>query len=624
MPLLFPTVTGRPLADGLGREPGNHTELLHITELAMAVATLHAQGVYLGMIDPNSVVVQTNGRVGFTSWPSLSASINMNAAAFRAPEMSRGIEAHARADVYSLGMILRKALTGSTSSAKTAHSAGLQAIVDQATAAAPAGRFADAREFYYALHDALRTADEHADARIGPARDIADRMRTDLVSIHKRVRKAKRAEDHSRAVALEGEAARVSLQLEGVMKTTLAMAPGDPPSQATMADLHRLTAIAAEKVRDTQALEKALTELQLHDRGAHSDFVRGDGYFSLTTEPPDAAVTLYKMREDGRGATAEPYSSKRLPLERERLPSGAWEARVSRDGYKDTVYSFHLGRGRHFAHPQTPEDEPLKLLPYSAIEQGEAYVPAGPAILGGDVNAPAAGPRHAAWVPGFLMQTRPVSHNDYLVFLNELVNQRRHDEVDQYMPIRHVECRQEPIYIRGFAGKVELPPRSNSEMVGPHAPVVLVNIDAVKAYALWFSVRARRRWKLPSEAQWEKAARGGDGRWYPWGDFLDPKAVQTTTTGIDAFPDVRQPGRDMSPYGIGMMGGSVREWTCTPWAIAARTNLFTPIRQVTEEFVVKGSSFLESAAYARAAARGRAWGAQGFYDIGFRLIHELD
>jgi iron(II)-dependent oxidoreductase len=93
-------------------------------------------------------------------------------------------------------------------------------------------------------------------------------------------------------------------------------------------------------------------------------------------------------------------------------------------------------------------------------------------------------------------------------------------------------------------------------------PVVEVSWHDACAYCVWLSERTGRRYRLPSEAQWEKAARGTDDpRIYPWGDEWQAERCnhdRGETTEVGVFPP-------QSPLGCYDMVGNVREWTTTIW-----------------------------------------------------------
>jgi formylglycine-generating enzyme required for sulfatase activity len=99
---------------------------------------------------------------------------------------------------------------------------------------------------------------------------------------------------------------------------------------------------------------------------------------------------------------------------------------------------------------------------------------------------------------------------------------------------------------------------------GSH-PVVYVTWEDATVYCKWLSEKTGKAYHLPTEAEWEKAARSEDGRVYPWGDDFDPQKANTSETRIGDTSDVGKfsPQGD-SPYGCADMAGNVWEW-CNDW-----------------------------------------------------------
>ena len=94
-------------------------------------------------------------------------------------------------------------------------------------------------------------------------------------------------------------------------------------------------------------------------------------------------------------------------------------------------------------------------------------------------------------------------------------------------------------------------------------PVVLASNPDAQAYAAWLSKRTGKEWRLPTEIEWEKAARGMDGRRFPWGDSYDPRLLNShdlgpfDTMAVGRFPNGK------SPFGLLDPVGQVFEWTST-------------------------------------------------------------
>ncbi len=140
-------------------------------------------------------------------------------------------------------------------------------------------------------------------------------------------------------------------------------------------------------------------------------------------------------------------------------------------------------------------------------------------------------------------------------------------------------------------------------------PVVLVSRADAIAYARWLSRKTGERWRLPSELEWEKAARGADGRIFPWGNEFDPARLNSHDAGpFDTTPVGAYPA-GASPYGLLDAAGQVYEWTAT---------LAAPGRAI-----VKGGSWDDKGCgVCRPAARHARPVELKHILIGFRLVRE--
>ena len=97
----------------------------------------------------------------------------------------------------------------------------------------------------------------------------------------------------------------------------------------------------------------------------------------------------------------------------------------------------------------------------------------------------------------------------------------------------------------------------------PLHPVIGVNWFQAKMYCVWLTELTGKEWRLPSEAEWEKAARGTDGRKYPWGNEWDDTKANSLQKGSLGLTPVYQYPEGASPYGVMDMVANADQWCNT-------------------------------------------------------------
>ncbi len=92
-------------------------------------------------------------------------------------------------------------------------------------------------------------------------------------------------------------------------------------------------------------------------------------------------------------------------------------------------------------------------------------------------------------------------------------------------------------------------------------PVVDVSWNEAQSLCEWLQTETRRSFRLPTEAEWEKAAHGTDGRRFPWGNTFDPTRCNTRESELGSTTPVDRYAAGASPYGVLDLAGNVWEWT---------------------------------------------------------------
>jgi formylglycine-generating enzyme required for sulfatase activity len=221
-------------------------------------------------------------------------------------------------------------------------------------------------------------------------------------------------------------------------------------------------------------------------------------------------------------------------------------------------------------------------------------------------------PQHAVELPGYQIGKYPVTVGEYRAFV----------ATGGYQDSRHwTEA--------GWAWRISvdrLQPAHWGEMwAGDDGlPVVGVSWYEAMAYCRWLSEARGKGYRLPSEAEWEKAARGTAGWLYPWGDEFDGGRCNTRETGLERTEPVgrRSPAGE-SPYGVAEMAGNASDWTLSQYRRYPYDR--NDGREETEgavERVIRGGSWFKPALRARTVARGMNDPLFADTDVGFRCVLE--
>jgi formylglycine-generating enzyme required for sulfatase activity len=184
-------------------------------------------------------------------------------------------------------------------------------------------------------------------------------------------------------------------------------------------------------------------------------------------------------------------------------------------------------------------------------------------------------------------------------------------------------------YERFLGATARKPPRHWEQIDLNHhrdRPVVGVDWEDAQAYCAWTGKR------LPSEAEWEKAAKGSDGRIYPWGnESLTTKKAKfgqcCEWKGYELLNDVSSNEEGKSPYGVYNLAGNVREWTLDwydgeYYSKSPSSNPRGP--EAGGERVIRGGSWANSNKYLQTTNRDREQPSLRSSTIGFRCVRETE
>ncbi len=218
-------------------------------------------------------------------------------------------------------------------------------------------------------------------------------------------------------------------------------------------------------------------------------------------------------------------------------------------------------------------------------------VPGGEFIMGNDKGYKDEGPTHKVFLTGYYIDRFPVTNKQFKEYLKDTDAE---------------------------------PPRNfwdHPDFNHDDQPVIGVNWDEAKAYCNWAGKR------LPTEAEWEKAARGTDARQYPWGNEWEPNRCNSLeigvkkTTVVDAYPN------GVSPYGVMDLAGNVYEW-CEDWYDEMAYQYSTYKNPTGPKFgtmkILRGGSWSNLPGNIRVTFRLKSTPDRHVQTFGFRCVKPVD
>jgi len=617
-----------------------------LLDVVGALAHAHQLDIVHGDLHPGNVVIDDEGSPFVLDWSgSVSRAGELSGRpAYAAPEQLLGEPVTARCDVFALGALawelatlrpLREPIRGEgvgsfvrrwRDAPEPAVPADMDADLGQLCLSAlsndparrpsaqgmkerlaeilsgqviRARRAHDAEALAVLAQEALTRFEERT-KRIAEERTVVTVQRAKIPGHAPVVQKRSlwAAEDRVR----ELDEARTNAWLEAVEAATRVTTLAPATATESVEEARRILAkLWWERMRNTEDAhmmgdaKQAEQWVRVHDDGRFTHILEADAHVSLTASVPGATARICRMEERGRVLVPVEVSSNMLPLERHPLKPGSWLVIVEAEGHSAVRYPILLDRLEHHVGA-------VQMHTAQQVGEGWVQIPAGRYRLGGDPNARQPLDPCAPFLGDLFIQRTCVTARDWVAFLNDLPLDRARDHVPGEAGLFGAGLR---AYWEHDGNQWVLP-----ELWHPDWPAFSVNMADIEAYAAWLSSREGRTVRLPTEEEWEKAARGVDGRSYPWGEHFDPTFahMRQSRPGPPSPHPVGDYPVDTSVFGCQDMAGGMRELTASVFDVGQN--------------VIRGGTWGDDADDLRCANRAGLRPEFRYAFISFRLISE--
>lgn len=357
--------------------------------------------------------------------------------------------------------------------------------------------------------------------------------------------------------------------------------PESDEARAGLASLYLRRMDEAENRGEAGAARFFRSQVLRYDPQVLGRVLDGSARVTLQVEPPGTRVSIRPLSVQDR--VLRPGAPQRVdPAELDSLavPPGSWLVELVAPGRPPVALPLLVDRPRDIA-------VRVHIPPAEALAEGFVFVPAGPWIRGGDAAALDAGRRSTHWEPRFAIGRHPVTVAEFQTFLAEGGARDGHG------------C---------WTG-----PEGLSDSERDRLPALGVAYPAAVAYAAWLSQRTGARLSLPTHDQWERAARGADGRAYPWGNTWEPgfcnnrdaERGEARPRPVGTFEE------DVSVFGVRDLAGGVSEW------------IQGEVPHRPDRGWLRGGNWNAHPQHARLCSRTTSPRGTRGGTVGFRLVQEL-
>lgn len=321
--------------------------------------------------------------------------------------------------------------------------------------------------------------------------------------------------------------------------------------QQTFADFTR---VCIESALDRQAYELARqfyndTELYEYLDDIKST-IKGDGQLEIVSPGGVREVIIWSLKSDGPRLVVSDHigRSSTFPYVLPEIEKGSYLMFVTRTDSALVPYPVFISHG---------ESKTLELELSPAIPEGMIFIPGGEFIYGGEGSTLYR--KHQRSLPSFFIGKYEVTFAEYIVFWKSLSDSTAKQQMMSRVQFTETDAAADAWNAAGVL---------TDERLKLENPVVGISHDAAQAFCAWKSGQTGQLIRLPTAFEWEKAARGVDGRTYPWGYEFEPDARLALTAdnlqGKEKYPLWAPPGRFLrgsSVYNSCDMAGNVSEMT---------------------------------------------------------------